>query len=90
MESKKFKCIMCDSFLEVDSSGEYISPCEKCFENFYKNEEESDIIDEEKWNQYMNLYYDEGYDEGYKVGYLDCETALEEARELLIDPEHDD
>jgi hypothetical protein len=38
----------------------------------------------------MNTYYDEGYDEGYKVGYHDCEIAMEESRELLTDPEHDE
>ena len=90
MDSKKFKCIVCDSLLEVDFSGEYISPCEKCFENFYKEEAESNTRDEEKWNNYMSLYYEEGYDEGYKVGYHDCEIAMEESRELLTDPEHDD
>jgi transcription initiation factor IIE alpha subunit len=42
MDSKKFKCIVCDSFLEVDSSGEYISPCEKCLNQLY--DENSDAI----------------------------------------------
>ena len=88
MDSKKFKCIVCDSLLEVDSSGEYISPCEKCLNQLY--DENSDAIIEAKWNNYMSLYYEEGYDEGYKVGYHDCEIVMEESRELLTDPEHDD
>ena len=88
MDSKKFKCIVCDSLLEIDSSGEYISPCEKCLNQLY--DENSDAVVEEKWTHYMNTYYDEGYDEGYRVGYRDCEIEMEESRRNLIDPEHDE
>ena len=83
MEIKNLRCAVCDAFLEVDMSGEYVSPCENCLNQLY--EENSDTMTEEKWTQYTQSYYDEGYDAGYKVGFQDCESAIEESCEDSTD-----